>query len=103
MEGNTKPISDMVDESGMVTNEDIRAAAKKVATGVAPKYFVKASKRQRRLFNPITDKLSQKSVIKTEAEFSFIEVTKECFDYYCEYLKSRASYMLTQAQIHFKR
>lgn len=90
-------------ETGGVTKDELVAAAKTVATSGATKFLVKASKRQRRLFNPIVDKIDQKSVIRTELEFDFLDVSKDCYDAYIEYLKTRNSYMLTKAELFAKR
>jgi hypothetical protein len=93
----------LVTETGAITNNETFAAAKTIATSGATKFLIKASKRQRRLFNPIVDKIDQKSVIRTELEFDFQDVSKECYDSYLEYLKTRNSYMLTKAELFAKR
>jgi hypothetical protein len=93
----------LVTETGAVTNSESLAAAKSVSTSGSTKFLVRASKRQRRLYNPIVDKIDQKSVIRTELEFDFQDVSKDCYDSYIEYLKTRNSYMLTKAELFAKR
>ena len=91
------------DQSGNPCSDEDLAAAKKVAIGTTVKHFIKQSKRQRRLFNPIIDKIDQKSVLRTENEFLFQEVNKDCFDEYIKYLKNRNSYFFLQANNYWKR
>lgn len=96
-------ISRMVNERGLDTQNENEAAAKTVSFGSIIKFFVRSSKRQRRLFNPIIDKIDQRSVPRTEFEFVMTETNKDCYDSYCEYLKNRSSYMLTKADMFSKR
>lgn len=94
---------EMFDPSGNPCSEESSAAAKKIAVGTTVKHFVKQSKRQRRLFNPIIDKIDEKSILRTENEFLFQEVSKDCFDEYMKYLKNRNSYFFLQANNYWKR
>lgn len=95
--------SEFFNESGITCLEEESAAAKKIALGSTIKHYIRQSKRQRRLFNPIIDKIDQKSIVRTELEFNFQEVNKECFDQYLQYLKNRNSYFLLQANNYWKR
>lgn len=92
-----------IDSRGIEIKDENLAAAKSVSIAGNVKYFARSSKRQRRLYNPIVDKIDQRSVIRTELEFDMSEINKECFDSYCEYLKTRNSYMLTKADLFSKR
>ncbi len=92
-----------VDSRGIETKQEDLAAAKSISVSGSVKFYARSSKRQRRLYNPIVDKIDQRSVLRTELEFEMSEVNKECFDSYCEYLKNRNSYMLTKADLFSKR
>jgi len=98
-----KPTMVFVSSAGYEIKEENNAAAKQMIMSSVSKFFVRSSKRQRRLFNPIVDKIDQKSVLRTELEFEFQEVNKDCYDSYLEYLKTRNSYMLTKADLFAKR
>jgi len=100
---NDSPSVEYYNEQGIGCEAEENAAAKKTLAGSTTKHFVKQSKRQRRLFNPIIDKIDQKSVLRTENEFLFQEVNKECFEEYLKYLKNRNSYFLMQANTFWKR
>lgn len=92
-----------VSNSGQESTEEFNAAAKTVHMSSTVKFFVLASKKQRRLYNPVVDKINEKSQTKAENEFLFEEVKKECYDHYVDYLKNKNSYLLTKAQIYYKR
>lgn len=93
----------MYDSQGRESNDIVLAVTKVVSTSGVPKFSILSSKRQRRLFNPSVDSLSEKNIIKTEPEFKFEEVNKSCYDSYVEYLRTRNSYSLTTATMHYKR
>lgn len=93
----------LINQNGIETSIESDAAAKAVSLSSIAKYFVRSSKRQRRLFNPIIDKIDQRSVLRTELEFELTEISKDCYDSYVEYLKNRHSYMLTKADLFAKR
>jgi len=92
-----------VSSSGKESVDELNAAAKTVHLSSGVKFFVLTSKRQRRLYNPLVDKINEKSQTKAENEFIFEEVNKECYDNFVDYLKNKNSYMLTKAQIYYKR
>jgi sensor histidine kinase regulating citrate/malate metabolism len=89
--------------SGKESTDNTNAAAKSVHISSGVKFYVLASKRQRRLYNPIVDKIDEKNQTRLENEFLFEEVNKECYDNYVSYLRDRNSYLLTKAQIYYKR
>jgi len=97
------PTITLTGETGNEIKNENLAVAKNLVLSSAAKFYVRASKRQRRLYNPIVDKIDQRSVPRTELEFVFQEVSKDCYDSYVEYLKTRNSYMLTKADLFAKR
>ena len=103
MRDDFKSTSVFIGTGGIEIKEENSAAAKSIIMSSTNKFFVRSSKRQRRLFNPLIDKIDQKSVLRTELEFEFREVPKDCYDSYVEFLKTKHSLMLTRSELFSKR
>lgn len=76
------------------------AVAKQIQYAKGSKYYLMAN-RGNKLFNPLKDDINAKTIHakKKLDEFEMREVTKKSFDKYVEYLKTKNSYHLGQAEI----
>lgn len=91
-----------VDQYGAFCEEE-KACAKFAEISGTEKYFVLQSSAQRRVFNPIIDDYHKKLPGRTEKEFQLTEASKEAFEVYCEYLRTKNPLMLKRAEMAIKR
>jgi hypothetical protein len=84
-------------------SEESRACAKMHIASTGIKYYILQSSAQRKIFNPIIDDFHKKLPGRTEAEFKLTECSKEAFESYSEYLRTKNPLLLKRAEIAVKR
>jgi len=100
--GEKKYSSEYVNEYGNSADE-ARACAKMQVSESGTKYYLLQSSAQRKVFNPIIDDFHKKLPGRTEAEFKLIECSKEAFDAYSEYLRTKNPLLLKRVELAVKR
>lgn len=105
---NTKEISSLpsnrlkinyYDSDGKILEEESSAVAKETKYTKGSKFYILTSRRSK-LFNPISDKINQKAKGKGGLpEFTMKEVDQKTFNRYLEFLKSKQTYILRQAEL----
>ena len=99
--GEKKYSNEYLNEYGNAAEES-RACAKMQVSETGIKYYILQSA-QRKVFNPIIDDFHKKLPGRAEAEFKLTECSKEAFDAYSEYLRTKNPLLLKRAELSVKR
>jgi hypothetical protein len=94
--------SDYIDQFGNVCSEE-KACAKKQSSPAGMKHFIMQSISQRKVFNPIIDDSSKKLPGRTEKDFTLVETSKDAYEFYVEFLRTKNPTFLKRAEIATKR
>jgi hypothetical protein len=100
--GEKKYSNEYLNEYGNASEES-RACAKVQSSDTGTRYYILQSNAQRKIFNPIIDDFHKKLPGRSEHEFKLTECSKEAFDAYADYLKTKNPLMLKKAEICVKR
>lgn len=100
--GEKKYSNEYLNEYGNA-GEESRACAKMQVSETGIKYYILQSSAQRKVFNPIIDDFHKKLSGRAEAEFKLTECSKEAFDAYSEYLRTKNPLLLKRAELSVKR